>query len=444
MRNWNVSPEQTADRMANSFQTTYEELKHSRFQIAKHRLRLPDYLWGIETPQHEGVCRSQDRFQTTYEELKLPFPQLSEINLMLPDYLWGIETFSFSLIKTSSSRFQTTYEELKLERPQARGRWRGRFQTTYEELKLSPTRTRRAKRTASRLPMRNWNLTFPFRSKTPNGLPDYLWGIETSIERGLFCEVQLPDYLWGIETPELFLHDRSKFSFQTTYEELKRLIDAYDRKESDRFQTTYEELKRVREVISLRSNSTSFQTTYEELKLEMMTETVCHLQGFQTTYEELKPWFWFISCSKGWASRLPMRNWNPSRKHREQHKPFFRFQTTYEELKQGYGFGLNWGYALPDYLWGIETSQAPPWADPRSCFQTTYEELKLKMMDEQREKEMRLPDYLWGIETARVPVKTCDILLPDYLWGIETHFGAFWHIAAEIASRLPMRNWNEK
>ena len=90
--------------------------------------------------------------------------------------------------------------------------------------------------------------------------------------------------------------------------------------------------------------------------------------------------------SKLKASRLPMRNWNACWSIR---KPELRC-------------------ALPDYLWGIETSHR--WTSQAS---------------------MRvLPDYLWGIETLEL-IKLIGIIcgaLPDYLWGIETfseerHFG---------------------
>jgi len=71
------------------------ETGHIAFSAARTSARLPDYLWGIETVQHSRVSEVQaDSFQTTYEELKqavcLSFPYT--IVLGLPDYLWGIET----------------------------------------------------------------------------------------------------------------------------------------------------------------------------------------------------------------------------------------------------------------------------------------------------------------------------------------------------------------
>ncbi len=117
-----------------------------------------------------------------------------------------------------------------------------------------------------------------------------------------------------------------------------------------------------------------FQTTYEELK-QRKGRNLGGLERrrFQTTYEELKP----IETKSGTtvyvASRLPMRNWNKA------------------SLKRRYSF------ALPDYLWGIETRQLNWWRG-----------------------NLRLPDYPWGIETS-----TTKVMLRKML-----------------ASRLPMRNWN--
>jgi len=120
---------------------------------------------------------------------------------------------------------------------------------------------------------------------------------------------------------------------------------------------------------------------------------------FQTTYEELKQDIHFWIAVSGFASRLPMRNWN---------------------LAQVTDFGL--GSELPDYLWGIETS--------RTRFLWI--------------RKQELPDYLWGIETApccsspfvfnsasRLPMRNWNqILRCEY------------HLVCE-ASRLPMRNWNK-
>jgi len=122
------------------------------------------------------------------------------------------------------------------------------------------------------------------------------------------------------------------------------------------------------------------------------------------------------------ASRLPMRNWN---QHRVLHKQSFRI-------------------LLPDYLWGIETYMNWLIIYQISCFQTTYEELKLVLTPIEDGSIMELPDYLWGIETwdrvaaidldyaSRLPMRNWNqgptvwwfvqTGLPDYLWGIETLF----------------------
>jgi len=167
-------------------------------------VRLPDYLWGIETkffPSDHFLSLScfqttyeelklwsgtRDpsslRFQTTYEELKPDCPMLTLENISkLPDYLWGIETgLSVENNQDILYRFQTTYEELKHLSIQLPISWTiSGFQTTYEELKLFeihssnalpklpdylwgietslPCTLRQSRRRASRLPMRNWN-----------------------------------------------------------------------------------------------------------------------------------------------------------------------------------------------------------------------------------------------------------------------------------------------
>jgi len=141
---------------------------------------------------------------------------------------------------------------------------------------------------------------------------------------------------------------------------------------------------------------------------------------------------------------------------------------------------------LPDYLWGIETTWLQRYILCRSCFQTTYEELKPALVKWLKMKP-RLPDYLWGIETffflmfsssllwrfqttyeelkhlspvpcvnhaagfqttyeelkLLLPVTSsvASLSLPDYLWGIETGREES-RMRSCRASRLPMRNWN--
>jgi len=317
-----------------------------------HEGRLPDYLWGIETPPH------------VWSWPRAP----------LPDYLWGIETHDSvpssllwiasrlpmrnwnTFFKSSSSPnrslasrlpmrnwnrgdprsgllcfgFQTTYEELK--QIQIR-QWLPVvlcFQTTYEELKLdicwetSPETAlpdylwgietvfwskRAIKETASRLPMRNWNRNlFPLQGRDDQ-LPDYLWGIETSTSSLAFFAASLPDYLWGIETPG---------SPSTFFEDIASRLPMRN--------WNYD------------SNLTlipdaRFQTTYEELKLKGLIgdlpETGASRLPMRNWNERFVKELFDIKLL---ASRLPMRNWNSPRllpKHL-----LHRFQTTYEELKQ--------------------------------------------------------------------------------------------------------------
>jgi len=232
MRNWNVScsPPRMVSRRC--FQTTYEELKLSHSTAFGFCfIKLPDYLWGIETAV--GVAwdyNAESRFQTTYEELKL-ISFTSAIAAAasasrLPMRNWNDISFPSSMY-LSNARFQTTYEELKLLWRFLKKRdTRPRFQTTYEELKPSSSpyfvppvialpdylwgiETRAGsddsedQLPASRLPMRNWNeKPSTVFNWLMDKLPDYLWGIETcsAFDNSSNSMRRLPDYLWGIET----------------------------------------------------------------------------------------------------------------------------------------------------------------------------------------------------------------------------------------------------
>ena len=169
--------------------------------------------------------------------------------------------------------------------------------------------------------------------------------------------------------------------------------------------------------------SRSFQTTYEELKPPERRAARYRCISFQTTYEELKPPApsrlpatvpasrlpmrnWNIlplavpSKRLNIASRLPMRNWNLTSSSMNSSKSSC-FQTTYEELKLHLWRLAAWcsSRSLPDYLWGIETHRC------------TY----------RLDFHIQLPDYLWGIETRwNIPATLRPCTLPDYLWGIET------------------------
>ena len=344
-----------------------------------------------------------------------------------------------------SSRFQTTYEELK--HPVLFRKRRGAgFQTTYEELKLLVA-VGGFGDGASRLPMRNWNKP---------GKP--------SPQAGCCC-------------------------FQTTYEELKRAWMILSSLQASCFQTTYEELKHISNSGPYQRNG--FQTTYEELKRSIKTTRPPNPAGFQTTYEELKPslfsttlrkralpdYLWGIetvvsdeySCQRRCqASRLPMRNWNYTYLGKPVQKQ--RFQTTYEELKQANHLEATlkimalpdylWGIEtyiqlrpiptkwLPDYLWGIETEIRDLSAILVLCFQTTYEELKLRICRQTRTARRaasRLPMRNWNSSSrlilaqssaSRLPMRNWNdkisfvsrlgTLLPDYLWGIETYVAFLW------------------
>jgi len=176
----------------------------------------------------------------------------------------------------------------------------------------------------------------------------------------LFPFLSLPDYLWGIET--------------STSQSLlpSRLL---------RFQTTYEELKH-RIFVCFLPKATCFQTTYEELKLSFL------VNNSENTI----------------ASRLPMRNWNP---------PIHGRNSSLEPLPDYlWGIetcpiceGLATADLLPDYLWGIETIIALCIWKRCSCFQTTYEELKLDEGLWMGKSLGELPDYLWGIETI-IPISS--------------------------------------
>jgi len=152
----------------------------------------------------------------------------------LPDYLWGIETTKQKALPKTTGlySFQTTYEELKL-LPQRAGRSRAklRFQTTYEELKLAI------------FALSNALINSCFQTTY-----EELKHIMGNRGRGTFPE--LPDYLWGIETSLAYP------SYGIT---------------TDGFQTTYEELKLLLFFGTWTSNMVCFQTTYEELKRLMFT-----------------------------------------------------------------------------------------------------------------------------------------------------------------------------
>ncbi len=147
-------------------------------------------------------------------------------------------------------------------------------------------------------------------------LPDYLWGIETHNGDSYGCDrlnaSRLPMRNWNNFGSALIR--ASHFSgFQTTYEELKQAGSVYPRGPwppasrlpmrnwnpvtPSSFRPIWLPdylwgIETLPEPKSNYENSYGFQTTYEELKLSRMLRVE-------------------ILCEK--ASRLPMRNWNPSR-----------------------------------------------------------------------------------------------------------------------------------
>jgi len=208
----------------------------------------------------------------------------------LPDYLWGIETRTRIFVwRRNPFGFQTTYEELKLARE-----W------------PSPPDT-----AASRLPMRNWNLSFSMSSA------------------------------WFAS------------GFQTTYEELKRNFCPWRIRARCGFQTTYEELKHG-------DGNSGF---------DIGDRLPDYLWGIEThlKYDEeslsrasrlpMRNW----NLIRGWcnlvlrkASRLPMRNWNSTSIAGESN--FARLPDYLWGIETGQlGLDDTTTRELPDYLWGIET-----------------------------------------------------------------------------------------
>jgi len=338
------------------------------------------------------------------------------------------------------------------------------FQTTYEELKLTFDGQTLLRKFASRLPMRNWNLTRqctniywacmasrlpmrnwnrhrPYRHMSGNQasrLPMRNWNFYHSSRSRK--QRSLPDYLWGIETRSVNGWFVSSFCFQTTYEELK--------------------LSRTSSRIS---TMTGFQTTYEELKL--MQSGWLSWKSLLASRLPMRNWNLparKVRSNIERASRLPMRNWNPhsasanSRMILASRLPMRNWNVPIAPQSPAVGLpDYLWGIetfasgnldfqleALPDYLWGIETlcRDIPGWHALASRlpmrnwnasiafatslksarFQTTYEELKHLFRVVFTDHDLGLPDYLWGIETLLFPSTA--------IWA--------------VASRLPMRNWN--
>jgi len=161
------------------------------------------------------------------------------------------------------------------------------------------------------------------------------------------------------------------------------------------------------------------------------------------------------------ASRLPMRNWNVL-------EPWIRglrsgFQTTYEELKPAICDGLNTSIWLPDYLWGIETRCSGNYNRGNNASRLPMRNWNIDF-GQGLDTTSLLPDYLWGIETLlswetlwySFRFQTTYEELKQSILGlslsIATRFQTTYEelkrplltatLAADYASRLPMRNWN--
>ncbi len=159
MRNWNGNPQQVRGLHERASRLPMRNWNSSRATWKKPKTRLPDYLWGIETVDPGHI---------------------EPTNYSLPDYLWGIETF----LPCSQGPRVWTASRLPMRNWNMQQAWR------------------RAKALASRLPMRNWNLPTLFQPFLGDGLASRLpmrnWNLVSS--KSIQCIWWLPDYLWGIET----------------------------------------------------------------------------------------------------------------------------------------------------------------------------------------------------------------------------------------------------
>ena len=158
--------------------------------------------------------------------------------------------------------------------------------------------------------MRNWNFEMYRQMILTEGLPDYLWGIETFAD-----------------TSGTFKAYRS----QTTYEELKPRANKEQQKLEHRSQTTYEELKlchvdKLLPSVELPDYLWGIETRISEYDsfgkgslpdylwgIETLGTLLYYTTKYtcsQTTYEELKRESELATSLEIRAPRLPMRNWN--------------------------------------------------------------------------------------------------------------------------------------
>ena len=168
---------------------------------------LPDYLWGIETQGRRRRGRDEGKLPDYLWGIETLLDVVSIFAFVLPDYLWGIETHLVYIA-------------------------RGDFD-------------------ASRLPMRNWNLS------------------NLSIEIAYFNASRLPMRNWNVTRAAINFN----FSFQTTYEELKLSILLKLKHPYSASRLPMRNWNRQARLSP--SRKYRFQTTYEELKprnTEMMEE----------------------------------------------------------------------------------------------------------------------------------------------------------------------------
>ncbi len=137
MRNWNGLSVALLQSECFASRLPMRNWNYTRTVRIKINTRLPDYLWGIETPNLKMLIYLTWKLPDYLWGIETAEYQRHMDQVKLPDYLWGIETVSYEI------DFAQLWE---------------RFQTTYEELKPPVPVPVTVPCLASRLPMRNWNL----------------------------------------------------------------------------------------------------------------------------------------------------------------------------------------------------------------------------------------------------------------------------------------------
>jgi len=247
MRNWN-SWKNFANVAASlpSFQTTYEELKPPSSGALCRSARLPDYLWGIETP-----CKPTLPSRTAASRLPmrnwnhLEGP-ITKVLPKLPDYLWGIETVlcsRVSAVVVVASRLPM--RNWNFQHTDAPIFWVFASRLPMRNWNASHHLCALYFDIASRLPMRNWNTAVFMRTvrfRPASRLPMRNWNtLLLTTQPVVFLASRLPMRNWNQWKDRSWMpHNHC---FQTTYEELKLRVSPRYRVVLPGFQTTYEELK---------------------------------------------------------------------------------------------------------------------------------------------------------------------------------------------------------